>query len=218
MNARSESKRPLKRALLTLIRMYSSRSLAPPIRLFLGAITTARAIGHAACSPFAVGGNRLPYWRLHYHFIWTTFERAPCLNDHVCPLVYRSIYARAKRLGVIVHQIGGIADHVHVVASVPPKLAVAGCVGQLKGASAHTANDWPGRESAFRWESGYGAVSLGERSLPDVIAYVRNQRQHHAQGSVIRLYEYSGADATRGVESATRQPAPRLTRRPVSAG
>lgn len=73
----------------------------------------------------------MPYWRLHYHFIWTTSERAPWLNEHIRPLVYRGIYARAKRLAVIVHQIGGIEDHVHVVASVPPKLAVAECVGQL---------------------------------------------------------------------------------------
>ena len=137
----------------------------------------------------------MPYWRLHYHFIWTTFERTPGLNDHLCSLVYRSVYARAKRLAVIVHQIGGTEDHVHVVASVPPKLAVAECVGQLKGASSHTANDALRMASGFRWESGCGAVSRGERSLPSVIAYVRNQREHHAGGSLIGLYEHAGEDA-----------------------
>ena len=138
----------------------------------------------------------VPYWRLHYHLVWTTFERRPGLNDHLCPLVYRSVYARAKRLGVIVHQIGGTEDHVHVVASVPPKLAVAECVGQFRGASSHTANGALRMTSAFRWESGYGAVSLGERWLPSVIAYVRNQRAHHAGGSLIGLYEHAGDDAT----------------------
>ena len=137
----------------------------------------------------------VPYWRLHYHFVWTTFDRTPGLTDHLCPLVYRSLYARAKRLGVIVHQIGGTEDHVHVVASVPPKLAVAECVGQLKGASSHTANDALRIASAFRWESGYGAVSLGERSLPSVIDYVRKQREHHAGGSLIALYEHAGEGA-----------------------
>jgi len=143
----------------------------------------------------------VPYWRLHYHFIWTTVERSPWLDDQLRPLVYRSIYARAKRLAVIVHQVGGVEDHVHVVASVPPKLAVAECVGQIKGASSHTANHWLGVSSAFGWESGYGAVSLGEGSLPSVIAYVRHQREHHARGSVIQVYEHVGAADGAGATS-----------------
>ncbi|MBI3785188.1 MAG: IS200/IS605 family transposase [Deltaproteobacteria bacterium] len=137
----------------------------------------------------------MPYWRLHYHLIWTTFGRTPWLDNHLRPIVFRSVCARAKRLGVMVHQIGGIEDHVHVVASVPPKLAVAECVGQLKGASSHTANEWLGAASTFRWDTGYGALSFGERSLASVIAYVRHQREHHTGNSVIGLYEQTHTKA-----------------------
>jgi len=135
------------------------------------------------------------YWRLHYHLVWTTLERTPWLDEQMHLQVCRSVVARANRLGVIVHQIGGIEDHVHVVASVPPSLTVAACVGQLKGASSHTANEALGMASAFRWESGYGAVSLGERSLPNVIAYVGDQRRHHAGGALIAFYERTNVDA-----------------------
>jgi len=145
----------------------------------------------------------MPYWRLHYHFIWTTFERTPWLTEQLAHLIKRSICARANRLGVIVHEIGGIEDHVHVVASVPPKLAVAECVGQLKGASSHTANDSSGITAAFRWQSGYGVLSLGERSLPTVIAYVRNQRAHHTNGSLMPLYEHTGEDRTEAADART---------------
>ncbi len=103
----------------------------------------------------------MPYWRLHYHFIWSTFERTPWRTEHLAQVVYRSIGARAARLAVIVHEIGGIEDHVHVVASVPPKLAVAECVGQLKGASSHTANDSLGLTSAFRWQSRLRRIEPG---------------------------------------------------------
>ncbi len=41
----------------------------------------------------------------------------------------------------------------------------------------------------FEWQEGYGVISLGERSLPRAVAYVANQRVHHAEGSVIRYYE-----------------------------
>ncbi len=69
----------------------------------------------------------MPYWRLHYHLVWTTFGRLPVLTADLGPAVYRSVCARAKRLGVILHAIGGVEDHVHVVASVPPRIAVAEC-------------------------------------------------------------------------------------------
>jgi len=133
----------------------------------------------------------MPYWRLHYHFVWATFNRLPLLSDELMPHVQRSIYSRAKRLGVIVHALGGVEDHIHVVASVPPKLALAECVGQLKGSSSHIANEVSG-ESRFGWGEGYGAVSLSEGSLPKVIEYVRNQREHHSGGSLLEALENVG--------------------------
>jgi putative transposase len=138
----------------------------------------------------------VPYWRLHDHFVWTTFERTPWLDDGLSQRAYRSMRARAARLGAFVHAIGGTADHVHVVVSVPPTLAVAACIGQLKGASSHSVNETSGTGAAFRWQSGYGALSLGERSLPAAIAYVRRQREHHAAGSVLAGYEMTTEGTT----------------------
>jgi len=131
----------------------------------------------------------MPYWRLHYHLAWRTYARLPVLSEECLEVVRRSIYTRARRLGARVHAVNGTADHVHVVASVPPVVAVAECAGQLKGASSHTANEWLRTRSAFRWSGGYGALTVGERALPIVIAYVQNQAEHHRQGTVHRLLE-----------------------------
>jgi len=35
------------------------------------------------------------------------------------------------------------------------------------------------------------ALSIGGRSLPEVIAYVRDQARHHQMGSTIRVYEHT---------------------------
>ena len=43
--------------------------------------------------------------------------------------------------------------------------------------------------ATFQWQGGYGALSLGERSLETVIAYVRNQPEHHRTGRTVALYE-----------------------------
>jgi putative transposase len=70
-------------------------------------------------------------------------------------------------------------DHTHVAISIPPKLSVATLVGQLKGARSHHINqNYAG--GAFLWQSEYGIFSFSEKSLPVVIAYVNNQKKHHA--------------------------------------
>src|SRR5262245_44861953 len=73
-------------------------------------------------------------------------------------------------------------DHIHVVVSIPPRIAISAFVQQLKGESSHLLNHGVGREGQdlFRWQSQYGVVSFGERSLTDVVAYVQNQRTHHS--------------------------------------
>jgi len=131
----------------------------------------------------------MAYWRLHYHLIWATDERRPIIDTAHIDVLHRALYGKAKELALIVHAVGGMADHIHFVASVPPKLALAECVGKLKGASSHAVNLGRDGAAAFRWQAGYGALSVGGRSLPDVIAYVRDQVRHHQGGSTISVYE-----------------------------
>ena len=39
------------------------------------------------------------------------------------------------------------------------------------------------KEIVSGWQAGYGIVSFGTRDLPWVVAYVRNQKKHHADGT-----------------------------------
>ena len=75
------------------------------------------------------------------------------------------------------------------MSTIPPKLAVAEGVRQLKGASSHYVNHQRGGEQKFAWQDGYGVLTLGERSMPDVVKYVKNQRQHHSAGTIIPVFE-----------------------------
>jgi putative transposase len=92
-------------------------------------------------------------------------------------------------LDLKIHAAGNIEDHIHVVLSIPPKLAVADCVKHLKGASAFAINHMDGSDGQFKWQEGYGAVTIGERSLETVMAYAARQKQHHKEKSEVAIYE-----------------------------
>lgn len=47
----------------------------------------------------------------------------------------------------------------------------------------------PGSRSHFKWQEGYGTISISERSLHTVIAYVVNQKQYHRDRIEIAIYE-----------------------------
>ena len=135
----------------------------------------------------------MAFWRLHYHLVWSTQQREPLIDAASELLIHHTLYGKAKELGVLIHAVGNVEDHIHVVASVPPRLAVADCVGKLKGASSHRVNQETARRT-FRWQAGYGALSLGGRSPGTVITYVRNQRQHHTAGRLVAIYERSAEE------------------------
>ena len=131
----------------------------------------------------------MTYWRLHYHLIWATFEREPSLTPEREKMFYGVLYNKAKELGVKIHAAGNDVDHAHVVASIPPKLAVAECLRQFKGASSFSINHMPGSDGNFKWQEGYGALSIGERSLETVKEYVARQKEHHRENKIIAVYE-----------------------------
>jgi putative transposase len=82
-----------------------------------------------------------------------------------------------------------VVDHVHAVLSIPPKIAVADCVRHLKGASAYAINHMEESNGQFKWQAGYGALTVGERSLEIVKDYAARQKEHHRNGTIIDIYE-----------------------------
>lgn len=131
----------------------------------------------------------MTYWRLHYHLIWATYERQPILTLEREKVLFGVLYNKAKELGLKIHAAGNVDDHVHIVVSIPPKLSVADCVRHLKGASSFAINHLPGCDGEFKWQEGYGALSIGERSLESVMGYATRQKEHHQERSLTAIYE-----------------------------
>jgi REP element-mobilizing transposase RayT len=76
-------------------------------------------------------------------------------------------------------EIGGIADHVHVVAKLRAEPSVAKFVQLLKGGSSSHVNQLEKFKTKFYWQEGYSAFTVSHGSLDHLRAYVRNQEEHH---------------------------------------
>src|SRR5947199_5180823 len=107
----------------------------------------------------------MPLWRTYYHIVWATKERQPLIAPDAEEELHGYLRGKADSLGLIVHAIGGTADHLHVVLSTPPTSAVADVVHRLKGASSHHIGHQTANGQAFQWQRGYGVFTLGPRHL-----------------------------------------------------
>jgi REP element-mobilizing transposase RayT len=129
-------------------------------------------------------------WRLYYHLVWATKERLPLITTDIEPHLYGYIIGKAHALGCITHALGGIEDHIHNVVSIPPKISVAEFVKNIKGSSAHYVNHGGFKyPSKFVWQRGYGVFSFGAKQLERAVEYVKNQKQHHRDGTIISYLE-----------------------------
>ncbi len=129
----------------------------------------------------------MPYWRLFYHFVWSTKNREPLLTPEVEALAYRCIRADAKEMYSPLCVVGGDKDHTHVLAAFRPAVAPASFVQQVKGSSSHLVTEV--LRIPFEWQQGYGVFSVSESDVDRVIQYIRHQKQHHANNTVVPEWE-----------------------------
>ncbi len=86
-----------------------------------------------------------------------------------------------------------VVDHVHLLISIPPKYAVAGVIGYIKGKSAiHIARTFGGRQRNFTgehfWARGYFVSTVG-RDEKTIRAYIQRQEQEDRRLDQMKMFD-----------------------------
>jgi len=144
--------------------------------------------------------SRNYYSEINLHIVWHTKNSSPLLTPTIEPVAYRMLRKRiVDTPGAFVHEVGGIETHVHIAVSVPPTLTPSEWIGKLKGGTSHDVNQQTDtHDKVLQWQAGYGIVSFGTKDLPWVIAYIKGQREHHANSTEVdRLEQITQFDDAR---------------------
>jgi putative transposase len=113
------------------------------------------------------------------HCVWGTKNREPSLTLDLRDRLWPYLGGIAKQNEIRTLAIGGAADHVHVLLSLPATLSVAKAMQLLKGNSSKWIRETFPKMRSFAWQEGYGAFSIGVSGMDATIAYIRNQTEHH---------------------------------------
>ncbi len=126
---------------------------------------------------------------IYYHITFATKGRQSFLNGEIKEQVYHFIRNKCKRLGLYLHRIGGVQDHIHMLVYIPPKIAVADIIGQIKGASSYFVNKELAGSNVLYWQQGYGVITVSEDNFQRVDNYIENQEEHHRDNTALDQLE-----------------------------
>lgn len=121
----------------------------------------------------------MSYVSSYFHCVFSTKERrrliTPTLRERLWPFI--GGIARENKMKAL--EIGGVEDHVHILLSVPPTMAICKAMQLIKAGLSKWVHETFAEHYAFAWQEKYGAFSVSVSQLPTVIEYIQGQETHH---------------------------------------
>ena len=120
---------------------------------------------------------------LKYHVVWITKYRKPVLGGAIGNKVREFIRQTCATLDVYIVSGHVAVDHIHLLLSVPPDLAVSDLVQRLKGRSSRLLLDeFPELKRQFwgrhLWARGYFVASSGNVTDEIIKQYIESQEKN----------------------------------------
>jgi REP-associated tyrosine transposase len=138
------------------------------------------------------------YTNLLYHIVFSTKDRIPLITNELQEELYCYIGGIIRAEGGVQLEIGGMTDHIHILAKIKPAISVSEMLAKIKANSSKWANDHKMKMRKFGWQEGYAAFSVSESQVISVREYIRNQKEHHReqtfQEEFIALLERHGIE------------------------
>src|ERR1700736_3922914 len=123
------------------------------------------------------------YSNLLTHIVYSTKNRKPFIDADLESHLFPYFGGIVRQLGGKLYLVNGVEDHVHLLAELPPTIAVAEAIGKIKGSSTYWIHQSSPDRSAFAWQRGYGAFSVSKSNVSSVARYIERQKEHHRKQS-----------------------------------
>ena len=132
-------------------------------------------------------------WTCQYHVVFIPKYRKKAIYGSLRRYLGEVLRRLAQQRESAVEEGHLLADHVHMMLSIPPKYSVAQVIGYIKGKSAiYIAREFGGRPRNFVgqhfWARGYFVSTVG-RDERVIRAYIREQELEDRRQDQLRLDE-----------------------------
>ncbi len=117
--------------------------------------------------------------RILIHLVFSTKNRERILPPAIQTELHPYLAGTLDNIECPSLQVGGVEDHVHLLFGLSRTRTIADVVEKVKISSSKWIKAKGVTFADFHWQSGYGAFSVSQSDADAVVAYIRNQAQHH---------------------------------------
>lgn len=123
------------------------------------------------------------FTKFAYHIIFSTKYRHALIREPYRTELYNYIggIIRSQKGNLI--EIGGVEDHIHILANLPATITISDAIREIKANSSRWFNENGDKTHKFEWQKGYGGFSVSYSQIGAVQNYIRNQEEHHKHKS-----------------------------------
>lgn len=117
--------------------------------------------------------------KIDIHMVFHVKSTSKTIRKEDIERVFAYIGGIIKSLGSIPMEIGGMPDHIHILAPLPKTMSVAEFAKVVKAKSSLWLKTIDSYYSTFSWQEGYGAFSVSPTLIEKTANYIRSQQEHH---------------------------------------
>ena len=117
--------------------------------------------------------------QLLVHLIFSTKSREPLLSDDIRPELHPYMATILKHMDSSAILINSVEDHVHILFHLSKNHALCDVIENVKKDSSKWIKTKGRTFRNFHWQSGYGALSVSQSNLAQVVKYIEGQKEHH---------------------------------------
>jgi REP-associated tyrosine transposase len=126
------------------------------------------------------------YTELLSQIVFGSKNHLPFLNRENEEKLFGYIAGICRNKKCLPYIVGGYRNHLHIIISIPPSIAISHLVKEIKNASSYMMKD---DKILFRdfisWQEGFSAFSYQKSVKDELVRYVRNQKEHHKKRSFV---------------------------------
>ena len=125
----------------------------------------------------------MSYVSSYSHCVFSAKDRRPLITTQLRERLWPFLGGIARENKMKAVSIGGVADQVHLLLSLPATMPIAKAMQLIKGGSSKWVHETFPDQRLFAWQVKYGALSVSVSQLDRITKSIESQEEHHRKMS-----------------------------------
>lgn len=119
------------------------------------------------------------YTQLYFHIVFAVKGRSNYISEQWKDELYKYISGIIANKDQKLMIVNGMPNHIHLLIGTKPNCNLSDLIRDIKANSSKWINEKKFTNFHFEWQTGFGAFTVSQSVVPNVIEYIKNQEEHH---------------------------------------